>query len=82
MNGIKLPIVTTSDASGAGACARVSGGLTDREVTLLSEMRDLKASLRSASPDHRPSLTSRLKALKLQRAAARAERMALLGYDP
>jgi len=59
----------------------VRGGLTDREVRLLREMRRLKEALREAPPSVRQELLARLDLLKGEREEARRERMALLGHE-
>ncbi|MEW5765776.1 MAG: hypothetical protein ACOYXN_07475 [Acidobacteriota bacterium] len=64
------------------ACATVRGGLTDREVALLTQMRSLKETLRQAPPGERPALTRALESLRALREEARRERMALLGHLP
>jgi hypothetical protein len=75
-SGLKV-LVTESSPCGYP----VRGGLTDREVALLDEMRGLKEALRDAPPNARPVLAARLEALKALREDARKERMALLGHD-
>ncbi|MEW6758366.1 MAG: hypothetical protein AB1347_09105 [Acidobacteriota bacterium] len=62
------------------ACATIRGGLTDREVALLLQMKSLKEALRGAPPEERPALKRSLASLKARREEARRERMALLGH--
>ncbi|MGA9752046.1 MAG: hypothetical protein WBS54_09675 [Acidobacteriota bacterium] len=76
----RLPILETAEGAGWSACTAVGGGLTDREVDLLREMREVKVRLQAAAESERPPLAARLEALKVARHEARSERMALLGY--
>ena len=77
----RLPVLETAEGAGWSACAAVRGGLTEREVALLREMREVKARLQAAAEPERPALAARLDALKAQREAARRERMTLLGHQ-
>ena len=78
----RLPILETAEGAGWSACTAVRGGLTDREVDLLQEMRQVKVALQAAAESERPALAARLHALKAQREEARRERMTLLGHQP
>ena len=77
----RLPVLETVVGAGWSACTLVRGGLTEREVALLREMREVKARLQAAAESERPVLAARLDALKAQREAARRERMTLLGHQ-
>lgn len=75
-SGRSLPLL--SDAfCGNG----LQGGLTDREVRLLREMRRLKERLPGTDPKDRQELLHRLALLKREREEARRERMSLLGHE-
>jgi hypothetical protein len=76
----RLPLLETAEGAGWSACTAARGGLTDREVALLREMRQVKARLQTAAESERPALAARLEALRVARHQARRERMALLGY--
>lgn len=60
---------------------RVRGGLTDREVRLLFEMRRLQEALKEAPPPLRRGLLERWASLRREREEARRERMVLLGHE-
>lgn len=74
------PALQVLRPSAPTACTTIRGGLTDREVALLAQMRSLKETLRGAPPEERPALIRSLEALKALREEARRERMALLGH--
>ena len=78
----RLPVLGTDEGAGWSSCTAVRGGLTDSEVALLAEMREVKRRLRTASRAEHPALASQLDALKAQREEARRERMTLLGHQP
>ncbi|MGC8723653.1 MAG: hypothetical protein ACP5VF_07245 [Acidobacteriota bacterium] len=77
----RLPILETAEGAGWSACTAVRGGLTEREVALLREMREVKARLQTVAESERPALAARLEALKVARHQARRERMVLLGHQ-
>ncbi len=78
----RLPGLRVLRPSAPTACNTIRGGLTGREVALLTRMRSLKEALRGAPPAERPALIRSLEALKAHRQEARRERMALLGHLP
>ncbi|MGC8762927.1 MAG: hypothetical protein ACP5VN_04745 [Acidobacteriota bacterium] len=75
-SGRSLPLLS------AAFCGNgLRGGLTDREVRLLHEMRRLKERLPGTAPEDRQELLHRLALLQREREEARRERMSLLGHE-